>query len=109
MNSVLREGLDRFCMVYLDDILVFSRDEQQHREHLHWVFSKLREHSLHVKRAKCTFGADQIEYLGHLVTAEGVKPDPAKTEVVRSWPVPANLREVQSFLGMSNYYSHYIP
>ena len=96
-------------MVYLDDNLVFSRDEQDHECHLRWVFDKLREHRLHVKRSKCRFGVDQIEYLGHLVTAEGVKPDPAKVAVVAQWPTPTNVREVQSFLGLANYYSQYIP
>ena len=99
------EGLDRFCTVYLDDILVFSRDEEEHQAHLKWVFQKLRENSLHVKRAKCKFGVDQIEYLGHLVTAEGVKPDPAKIATVANWPPPTTVREVQQFLGMANYYS----
>ena len=88
MNGVLREGLDKFCTVYLDDILVFSRDDSEHSKHLDWVFTQLRKHSLHVKRAKCKFGVNSIEYLGHLVTADGVKPDPSKVKAVQSWPTP---------------------
>jgi len=109
MNTVLRDGLDKFCTVYLDDILVFSRSEEEHQEHLRWVFGQLRAHELKVKHAKCKFGVDHIEYLGHLVTAEGVKPDPGKTAVIEKWPPPTCVREVQSFLGMANYYSQYIP
>ena len=97
------------CTVYLDDILVYSHSDEEHRRHLAWVFSKLREHGLHVKRSKCKFGIAEIEYLGHLVTADGVKPDPGKVSVIKSWPAPTNICEVQSFLGMSNYYSQYIP
>ena len=94
MNSVLREGLDTMCTVYLDDILVYSRNDEEHRRHLAWVFDKLREHGLHVKRSKCKFGVSQIEYLGHLVTADGVKPDPGKVSVIKSWPIPTNVRKV---------------
>ena len=82
MNSVLRDGLDKFCCVYLDDILVFSKNEAEHAQHLRWVFNQLRAHSLHVKRSKCRFGVKEIEYLGHVVTADGVKPDPAKLSAV---------------------------
>ena len=82
MNRVLRGALDRFCMVYLDDILVFSKTPQEHEEHLRWVFSRLCEHSLHVKRSKCSFGKTLIECLGHLVSASGIQPDPRKVEAV---------------------------
>ena len=80
-------------MVYLDDILVFSQNEAKQKEHLAWVLGKLKEHGLHVKRSKCKWGVSQIEYLGHLVTAEGVKPDPAKIDVISRWPTPSNVRE----------------
>ena len=109
MNSVLRDGLDSFCCVYLDDILVFSRNEAEHAQHLKWVFNRLRAHNLQVKRAKCKFGVQEIEYLGHLVTGDGVKPDPAKIASVATWPTPTCVRDVQSFLGMANYYSAYVP
>jgi len=109
MNSVLRDGLDSLCCVYLDDILVFSRNEAEHAQHLKWVFDSLRAHNLWVKRAKCKFGVKEIEYLGHLVTGDGVKPDPEKITSVATWPTPTCVRDVQSFLGMTNYYSAYVP
>ena len=82
MNHVLRHGLNRFCTVYLDDILVFSRSEAEHIEHLRQVFGALRHHSLHVKRSKCSFGRKSIEYLGHIVSRDGVAPDPRKVAVI---------------------------
>ena len=88
MNHVLRRGLNAFCTVYLDDILLFSPDEASHKEHLRQVFQALREHQLCVKRSKCSFGRDSIEYLGHVVSGDGVKPDPKKIAVVRDWPTP---------------------
>ena len=109
MNHVLRKGLNVNCTMYLDDILVFFRSPEEHEEHLKLVFQALKEHSLCVKRSKCEFGKSSIEYLGHVVSAEGVRPDPRKTEVVRSWPVPRSVKETQSFLGMTNYYSAFIP
>jgi len=109
MNSMLRDGLDSFCCVYLDDILVFSRNEMEHAQHLKWVFNRLRAHNLRVKQAKCKFGVQEIKYLGHLVTGDGVKPDPAKIASVATWPTPTCVRDVQSFLGMANYYSAYVP
>ena len=72
MNGVLRGGLDAFCMVYLDDILIFSRTAQEHAEHLRWVLQKLAENKLYLKRSKCNFGLESIEYLGHKVSAAGV-------------------------------------
>ena len=82
MTGVVRGGLDKFCMVYLDDILVFSKTAAEHEEHLRWVLRKLADNKMYLKRAKCTFGRDSIEYLGHKVSAKGVKPDPKKIEVV---------------------------
>lgn len=88
MNQVFREGLDKFCGVYLDDIIVFSKTEAEHREHLAWVMERLRANSLYAKRSKCLFGVHELRYLGHLVTADGVRPDPAKIEAVACWPAP---------------------
>ena len=105
MNHVLRRGLNEFCTVYLDDILVFSRTPEEHAEHLRLVFSALCEHNLHVKRSKCSFGRSSIEYLGHVVSGSGVSPDPGKVDVIKTWPQPTSVKELQSFLGMTNYYS----
>ena len=86
MNHVLRKGLNAFCTVYLDDILVFSRTPEEHADHLRQVFAALRENHLHVKRSKCSFGRTSIEYLGHVVSGAGVSPDPGKVDVIKTWP-----------------------
>lgn len=91
MNDVLRENLDDFVTVYLDDILIFSKSDDEHARHLQWVLGKLREHGLFAKRTKCAFGLDSVEYLGHVVTAEGISPDPAKIEAITTWPVPTDV------------------
>ena len=76
MNEVFRAHLDKFVVVYLDDILVFSNSEEEHEQHLRWVFEKLRQHALHAKRRKCTFALDHLEYLGHIIMPQGVSVDP---------------------------------
>ena len=91
MNDVLRENLDDFVTVYLDDILIFSKSDDEHVRHLQWVLGKLREHGLFAKRTKCAFGLDSVEYLGHVVTAEGISPDPAKIEAITTWPDPTDV------------------
>ena len=91
MNDVLRENLDDFVTVYLDDILIFSKSDDEHARHLQWVLGKLREHGLFAKRTKCAFGLDSVEYLGHVVIAEGISPDPAKIEAITTWPDPTDV------------------
>ena len=108
MHMVLREKLDQFVTVYLDDILVFSASAEEHARHLRWVFEQLRKHALKAKRRKCMFACSQLEYLGHLVTKDGVKVDPSKTEAINNMPAPTNKRELQVFLGMCNYYSRFV-
>ena len=76
MNEVFRAHLDKFVVVYLDDILVFSNSKEEHEQHLRWVFEKLRQHALHAKQRKCAFALDHLEYLGHIVTPQGVSVDP---------------------------------
>ena len=109
MNEVLREHLDDFVTVYLDDILIFSKSDDEHARHLQWVLGKLREHGLFAKRTKCAFGLDSVEYLGHVVTAEGISPDPAKIEAITTWPAPTDVQELRVFLGMANYYQRFVP
>ena len=80
--------------MYLDDILVFSRSVSEHEEHLRWVLQRLREHKLFAKRSKSDFGMTEIEYLGHVVSPEGVRPDPEKLSAIRDWPVPTSVKAV---------------
>lgn len=88
MNEVLREKLDVCVTVYLDDILIFSKDDKSHEADLHWVFSKLREHQLYVKRSKCEVGLPQVKYLGHIISKGRLAMDPEKVSAVKDWPAP---------------------
>lgn len=104
MNDIFKDMADDFVIIYLDDILIFSKDPAKHKEHVRLVLQRLRDHNLHAKTEKCSFNTTSVEYLGFIVSPDGVSMDPAKTEVIQSWPIPRNVREVQSFLGFANFY-----
>ena len=108
MDSVLRPYLGKFVVVFLDDILIYSRSKEEHCEHLRMVFDLLREHKLYAKESKCEFFKTEIHYLGHIVTANGVMMDPAKVEAILKWPHPKNIEELQIFLGLAGFYRKYI-
>jgi len=108
MNKVLQPYLDRFVVVYLDDILIFSRSAEEHARHLQLVLEALEKNELYVGLSKCAFGLNEVNFLGHVVGADGVKPDPAKVVAVREWPTPKSVREVRSFLGLTGYYRRFI-
>ena len=101
MNKVLH-GLD-FAMTYLDDIIIFSKNELQHLEHLETVFSHLREAGLKMKRSKCDFFKREIHYLGHLISTEGISPLPNKLDCIQHMPAPKNAKEIKQFLGLTGY------
>ena len=82
MNSIFHEGLDHFCTVYLDDILIFSASIEEHLHHIEWVLNRLRQNSLFAKPTKCEFGLQELEYLGHIIASGTVKPDPKKTNAI---------------------------
>ena len=96
------------CMVYIDDVVVFSRSFEEHLDRLNAVFSRLREAGLKLKPSKCRLMQREMKFLGHVVSAQGVATDPEKVEVVRRWPVPTNQKELQSFLGFAGYYRRFI-
>ena len=108
MNDIFRDMADIFVIVYLDNILVFSGNEEDHKDHFRRVLQRLREHNLHAKLGKCTFHTDTIEYLGFIVSPAGLTMDPKKTKVVHDWPVPKNVKDIQSFLGFANFYRRFI-
>ncbi|KAJ9522138.1 hypothetical protein QJQ45_005140 [Haematococcus lacustris] len=108
MNDVLHDLLDDCVLVYLDDILIFSRTPQEHIAHLRRVLDLLRKHKLYAKLSKCEFGMDQTAFLGHIVSASGIACDPAKVAAVQSWPIPTTVHEVRSFLGLANYYRRFV-
>ncbi|CAI7782923.1 unnamed protein product [Closterium sp. NIES-53] len=109
MNHILRPLLDECVVVYLDDILIYSRDMKQHIEHLRRVFEILRREKFYVKLSKSKFALKKVQFLGHMVSAQGVHVDPKKIEAVRTWKTPENVKELQQFLGFANYYNRFVP
>jgi len=103
MNLVFMPELDKFVVVFIDDILVYSRNEEEHAEHLRVVLSRLREHQLYAKFSKCEFWLKKLPFL-----EEGISVDPAKVQEVLDWKVPTSVHEVRSFLGLAGYYRHFI-
>ena len=108
VHQVLRGLLFKTCVVYVDDIVVYSNNMADHLTHLQEIFDRLKKAGLKLKPSKCHFAAKEVRYLGHLLSAQGVKPDPEKVEVVKSYPVPLSTKEVRSFLGLANYYRRFI-
>jgi hypothetical protein len=104
MNATLQPLLRKCVVVFFDDILVYSRTLSEHIQHLKAVLEVLRKDSWQVKMAKCSFGQQQIAYLGHIINSQGVSSDPNKISKVAAWPVPQNSKEVRSFLGLAGYY-----
>ena len=100
MHQIFREQLDQFIIIFLDDILVYSRTMQDHIDHVCKTLQILRQHCLYAKMSKCAFFRYQVEYLGHVVTAEGTAPDPAKVQAVSNWKIPANSTMCGVFLAL---------
>ncbi|GJR54474.1 putative reverse transcriptase domain-containing protein [Tanacetum coccineum] len=108
MNRVCRPMLDKFVIVFIDDILVYSKSKKEHEAHLREVLETLRKERLYAKFAKCEFWLQEIQFLGHVVNSEGIKVDPAKIEAVMNWQTPKDVGEIQSFLGLAGYYRRFI-
>ncbi|CAA0806248.1 Uncharacterized mitochondrial protein AtMg00860, partial [Striga hermonthica] len=108
MNCVFHPYLDRFIIVFIDDILVYSRDLEEHKEHLRIVLETLRREKLYAKFSKCEFWLDRVAFLGHIVTARGIEVDPGKIEAVSKWETPKNASDIRSFLGLAGYYRRFI-
>jgi len=109
MNSVFMPELDKFVVIFIDDILIYSKTKKEHVEHLRIVLTRLREHQLYAKFSKCEFWLDKVHFLGHVLSAEGVAVDPGKVEDVLNWKPLTMVHEVRSFLGMAGYYRRFIP
>ena len=108
MNQVSRPFLDRFVIVFIDDILVYSRSEEEHAMHLRYVLQTLREHQLYAKFLKCEFWLDQVAFLGHVVSKDDIQVDPKKIEAIIDWPRPTIVIEVRSFLGLTSGYRRFV-
>ena len=108
MNRVFQPYLDRFVIVFIDDILVYLSSSEEHLEHMRIVLQTLRERQLYAKLSKCQFWLDKVAFLGHVISAEGVSVDPQKIEAVVNWKPPTNVSEVRSFLGLAGYYRKFV-
>ena len=107
MDQVLR-GL-HFTYNYIDDLLIASPDAQEHRKHLRLVFERLQSHGVLINPAKCVLGVRQLQFLGHQIDSQGIRPLPDKVKVVMEFPRPANARKLREFLGLVNFYHRFIP
>jgi hypothetical protein len=108
MNKVFMEELDKFVVVFIDNILIYSKSVEEHEQHLRVVLEKLRAHKLYVKFSKCEFWLEKVAFLGHILTAEEVEVDPEKVKAVSNWQQPTNVSEIRSFLGLAGYYRRFI-
>lgn len=108
MNSVLRPYFDKFDIVFVNDILVYSKTEEEHENHLAAVLQLLREHKLYVKLKKYDFFQSQIHYLWHIVSKEGISIDPKNIKAIMEWPTSKNVREIRSFMELEGYYRRFI-
>ena len=109
MDIILSGLTYAICLCYLDDVIVFGRNIQEHCERLDTVLLRMREHNLRVKLSKCKITARQVAFLGHVVSQSGIQPDPAKIAAVRDIPRPQSIKDIRSFLGLAGYYRKFIP
>jgi hypothetical protein len=108
MNKVFMEYHDRFIMVFIDDILIYSKNDSDHDEHLRLVLQKLRDNQLYAKFSKCEFLLDEVPFLGHIISNGGISVDSVKVREIVGWKIPSSVTEVRSFLGLAGYYWRFI-
>jgi hypothetical protein len=104
MNKVFMEYPDRFIVVFIDNILDYSKNDSDHEEHLRMELHKLRDNQLYAKFSKCEFSLDEIPFLGHIISTGGIAVDPSKVTAIVGWKIPSSIMEVRSFLGLAGYY-----
>jgi len=108
VNRVIRLYLDKFVVAFTYDILIYYKSKEEHSEHLRIVLQTLRGHKLYAKRSKCEFWLEEVTFLGHVISKEGIKVDSQKVKAVTEWPRPTSITEVQSFLRMARYYRQFV-
>jgi len=108
MNRVFSDYLDKFVIVFIDDILVYSKNREEHEQHLTLVLTRLRERKLYAKFSKCQFWLEEVAFLGHVISKDGVSVDPEKVRAVTEWQRPTSVTEIRSFLGLAGYYRRFV-
>ena len=108
MNRVFRPYIDEFVVVFIDDVLIYSPSMEKHKEHLRSILETLRTHKLYAKFSKCEFWLEEVQFLGHVISKDGISVDPAKIEAIMKWKTPNNASEIRSFLGLAGYYRRFI-
>jgi hypothetical protein len=108
MNKVFMEYLDKFVVVFIDDILIYSKNDSEHEEHLRMVLQKLRDNQLYAKFTKSDFWLDKVHFLGHIISKGGIAVDPTKVTTIMDWKTPSTVSKIRSFLGLVGYYRQFI-
>jgi hypothetical protein len=109
MNSIFMQELDKFMVVFIDDILIYFKNLEDHANHLHIILQRLRDHHLYAKFSKCEFWLDTVKFLGHTISSDGISVDPSKVQEVLDWKPPTSVHQIRSFLGLAGYYRCFIP
>jgi hypothetical protein len=104
MNSVFMLELDKFIVVFIDDMVVYSKNEEEHEQHLRIILQRLRDHQLYAKFSKCAFWRKEVPFLGHVISTEGIAVDPSKVQEVLDWKSLRSVTQIHSFLGLAGYY-----
>jgi hypothetical protein len=108
MNSVFMPELDKFVMLFIDDILVYSKNEEEHEQHLRITLQRLCDHQLYTKFNKCAFWLKEVPFLGHVISAEGIAVDSSEVQEVLDWKSPRSVMQIRSFLRLAGYYRRFI-
>jgi hypothetical protein len=109
MNSIFMNELDKFVVVFIDDIVIYSKNEDEHVKHLRIVLQRLRDHKLYAEFSKCEFWLDSVKFLGHTISEDGISMDPSKVQEVMDWKPTKSVHQIRSFLGLAGYYRRFIP
>ena len=108
MNEILSEYLDIFCVAYLEDILIFTQNLEDHRKHVRTIWERVKETGLTLKASKCAFHTTETEYLGYVISPQCLRMDEEKIRTIKEWKEPTNIKGIQSFLGFANFYQRFI-
>nr|GFC74399.1 putative reverse transcriptase domain-containing protein [Tanacetum cinerariifolium] len=108
MNRVCKPYLDKFVIVFIDDILIYSKNQQEHEEHLKLILELLKREQLYAKFSKCEFWISKVQFLGYVIDSQGIHVDPAKIDSIKDWASPKTTTEIRQFLGLAGYYRRFI-